>query len=268
MLVQLDPYLIRFDGWGIRWYGFLMAVSMAVGLVYFLRHGRRRGFREDYLYNLAFVCLLAGVVGARLVYVLTNLGDYLAAPAEIVRVDHGGLSWHGGVGGGILAGWLYLRRYPPGVERPLPRLLDLAVPGLCVGYVLVRIANIFNGEVLGRTGSLLPFDRHPAQLYGSAIGLVLLGVHNVLARRQPPPGYLFWSWALYYSILRGAVEETFRANPLYLVHYVDPRFGFGFTTMTQLATPALVLLSYVMLRRSARAGGNREGVPAPTARRS
>lgn len=262
MLVELDPYIIRIGSWGIRWYGFLMAVSMAMGLYYFLRHGRRQGFREEHLYNMAFVSLLAGVVGARLVYVITNIGFYLGQPAEIVRVDHGGLSWHGGVGGGMLAGWLYVRRYPPGVDRALARLLDLAVPGLCVGYVLVRIGNIFNGEVLGRAGTLLPWDRHPAQLYGSAIGVALLVLHNVLARRQPPPGYLFWSWALYYSLLRGLVEETFRANPLYVFNYVDDRLGIGFTTMTQLVTPFLVLLAYAMLRRTVSAGGPGERATA------
>ncbi len=267
MLVDLDPYLVRLGGFGIRWYGFFMAVSMALGFYFFLKHGRRLGFREEFLYNVAVISLATGVVGARAIYVLTNWGDYAAQPGEIWRIDHGGLSWHGGLLGGVVAGWLYVhskRSQPASATEPgtaaaaagagawVGMLADLAVPGLCIGYILVRIGNIFNQEVLGRTGALLPFDRHPAQLYGSAIGLILLALHNRLARSHPPAGYLFWAWFFFYSLLRGVVEETFRANPLYVVHYVNADWGFGFTTMTQLATPVLALFAYAMMRAARR----------------
>lgn len=236
-----------------------MAVSMAVGLQVFVRHGLRRGFEEDFLYNTVFVALLSGIVGARLVYVLTNWGDYASQPAEILRIDHGGLSWHGGLAGGLLAGWLYAK---PRAGAEFWRLADLAVPGLALGYVLVRIGNIFNREVLGLPGDLLPFPRHPAQLYGSAIGLFLLGLNGFLARRHPDaaPGYLFWSFFLWYSVLRGLVEETFRDNPHYLIDVVNPHWGFGFLTMTQIVTPALLLVAWLFLRPTLRSrvrGGGR-----------
>ena len=195
---------------------------------------------------------LGGIVGARLVYVLTNWDFYSPQPLEVLRIDHGGLSWHGGLGGGFLAAWLYGRRRLGAGD--FQRLADLAVPGLAVGYVLVRIGNIFNREVLGLPAEMLPFPRHPAQLYGSAIGLALLILHNVLARRHPnaPPGYFFWTFFLWYSVLRGAVEETFRDNPHYLVDVVNRDWGFGFLTMTQLVTPLFVAVSLLFLRASLR----------------
>lgn len=257
MLVDLDPYIIRFGGeFGIRWYGFFMALSMGIGLWFLIRKGTRQGYKEDFLYNLMFVVLLTSIAGARLVYVFTNWGDYAAAPAEILRIDHGGLSWHGGIGGGLLAGWLMLRRRPRADFR---RLADLTVPGLAVGYMLVRIGNIFNQEVLGIEGALLPFGRHPAQLYGSAIGLILLLLYFYQARRNPPPGYQFWSFFFWYSILRGAVEETFRSNPHYLIDYTNTDWGFGFMTMTHLATPVFVLVSYWLMRAAVRAGQGEAG---------
>lgn len=259
MLLDLDPFLIRIGGFGIRWYGFLMAVSMGIGLYFFVRNGVRAGFREDFLYNTAFFALAAGIVGARLIYVIANNpGDYLANPVEILRIDHGGLSWHGGIGGGLLAGWLYIRRLPvsvTGERASFAALADLAVPGLAVGYILVRIANIFNREVLGNPATvLLPFglDRHPAQIYGSLIGLVLLLIHNRLTRRNPPPGYLFWGFFFYYSLLRGFIEETFRANPHFLIDVRDPVTGIGFTTMTQLFTPLFLAVTYLLMRASLR----------------
>lgn len=260
--LNLNPYILQIGGFGIRWYGFFMALSMAIGLYYFIRHGVRRGFAEDLLYNLAFAALLGGIAGARLVYVATNPGFYAAQPLESLRIDHGGLSWHGGLGGGLLAAWLYGRRRLRGGD--LQRLADLAVPGLAVGYVLVRIGNIFNREVLGLPTVLFPFHRHPAQLYGSAIGILLLVLHNILARRHPdaPPGYLFWSFFFWYSVLRGAVEETFRDNPHYLVDVVNTHWGFGFLTLTQLFTPLFVLVSVLFLRASLRAGRARSGKTA------
>src|SRR5690606_11642231 len=190
MLLDLDPVMFQLGPLTVRWYGFFMAVSMAIGIYYFIKHGTGRGLPEDALYNAALVAIVLGVVGARLVYVATNWGDYAGNPVEIIRVDHGGLSFHGAVGGGMLALWYYARR----AGLPFQSLLDLGVPGVCVGIMLVRIGNLFNGEVLGHVAQALPFDRHPAQIYGSLVGLVTLLIHNSLARRRPdaPPGYLFW----------------------------------------------------------------------------
>lgn len=247
MLLDLDPYVIQFGNFGIRWYGFFMALSMGIGFYYFLKNGRKLGYDEEFLYNAGIVTLFGGIVGARIIYVLTNLGDFAGQPLEVFRIDHGGLSWHGGLGGGILGGTLYARR--KGVRDWFP-LADLTVPGLAVGYILVRLGNIFNQELLGRTGDLLPFDRHPAQLYGSAIGVAMLLLHNWLARRKPrpAPGYLFWAFFFNYSWLRGLVEETVRTNPLYIIKYINSDYGLGFTTMTQLFTPLFLLLSWLMMR--------------------
>lgn len=262
MALGLDPVALQVGPIAIRWYGVFMAISMALGLYYFLRDGRRRGLDEDDLYNIAIAAFVGGLVGARAVYVLTNWGDYAAAPWEILRVDHGGLSFHGAIVGGGLGSWLYARRR--GI--PFHRYADLAVPGIGIGIVLVRIGNLFNGEVLGRPTELWPWGRHPAQLYGSAVGLVVLAVHNLLARRPGlPEGTLFWAFALVYTVLRGFVEETFRDNPLYVVAYVDDRLGVGLFTLTQLVTPPLLVLAAVMLARTLRRGsrGDDAGASGP-----
>ena len=118
----------------------------------------------------------------------------------------------------------------------------------------MRIANIFNQEVLGRPALALGLERHPAQIYGSLIGLILLISHNILARRNPPRGVLFWSFAFWYSVLRAVFEETTRANPLYWPVYVNEAYGLGFFTLTHLVTPPILLFTWYMLRR-ARAKG-------------
>ncbi|HHW54502.1 MAG: prolipoprotein diacylglyceryl transferase [bacterium] len=246
MLLDLDPVLFRLGTLTVRWYGVMMALSMMIGYYYLLKHGKKLGLREEFLSNLALLVVFAGIVGARAIYVLTNWSYYAARPVEMVQIWRGGLSFHGGLLGGLVAGKIYLDRHGISWEA----VADLVVPGLSAGYILVRIANIFNQEILGRPASLLPFARHPTQIYGSLIGVALLVLHNYLARRNPPPGFLFWAFIFSYSLLRGLVEETFRENPLYLWGYVNSEWGFGFFTLTQLITPALLLLAWVMMQRA------------------
>src|SRR5690606_12208251 len=120
--------------------------------------------------------------GARAVYVLTNWPVYAGDIVSMLRITEGGLSFHGGIIGGALAGGWYVARRRCSFDE----LADLAVPGIALGIILVRLANIINGEVLGRNfvwdGSI---ERWPAQLIGSAIGLVLLLIHNWNARKRP-----------------------------------------------------------------------------------
>ncbi len=242
---NISPIIFAVGPLAVRWYGFMMAISFALGASLLIAKGKGKGFKEDDLLGVVFFALALGVIGARALYVLTNLGYFTAAPQNIIRIDHGGLAFHGGLLGGLFGAWLWARRH----KLNLNMLLDLAVPGIAIGYALVRIANIFNQEILGRPALLLSMQRHPTQIYGSLIGLSVLLIHNYLARRaNNEPGVLFWSFIFYYSLLRGGIEETFRENPLYLLGYVHEFWGYGFFTLTQLITPPLLLFSWWMIK--------------------
>lgn len=245
MVSGIDPVIFEIGPFAVRWYGVLMATTVALGFYYIRRDGLKLGFDEDALYNVVFIAVLGGIIGARLVYVATNWPAYAGAPLDIIRIDQGGLSFHGAIIGGVSAAAWYLRRK----KYSLPVFLDLTIPGVSIGIFLVRLANLINGEVLGRTNEIW-FDRHPAQLVGSSIGLVLLVIHAQLARRRPPAGYLFWSFVMYYSLLRGIIEETIRDNPLYAWGYVNEVWGIGFFTLTHLITPFMVALGWWMRKRA------------------
>lgn len=247
IIENISPVIFYIGPLAVRWYGLMMALSFALGIYFLVKNGTKRGLSEDFLLKLSIAAVIGAVIGARAIFVLTNLPYFMANLAEIHRIDHGGLSFHGGLLGGVLAGWLGAWRQ----RVSFSVLLDLAVPGIAIGLTLVRIANIFNQEILGRTTLLLPFERHPAQIYGSLIGLSLLLIHNYLARRHSAPGALFWRFFLYYTLLRGLIEETFRENPLFALGYINQNWGFGFFTLLQLFTPALILLALFMIRRTA-----------------
>jgi phosphatidylglycerol:prolipoprotein diacylglycerol transferase len=243
--LSLDPVMFTIGPFAVRWYGFLMSLSVLMGFYYYLKYGRRLGYDEDDLYNLAIIAIISGVLGARLIYVLTNLDFFLKYPEEIIRIDHGGLSYHGALLGGFALGYWYIRKAKMNIDD----IADLVIPGLCVGYTLVRLANILNMENMGRTAAILSGERIPAQLIGSAIGLVTLLIHNYLARKNPPPGYLWWGYIFYYSLLRGVIEETVRENPIYLHLFVSEKYGLGAFTLTQLITPVLMLIAWWQMQR-------------------
>ena len=250
-LPGLSPYAFHLGPIGVHWYGILMVAGMLVGIYYMLKNGAKYGLDADFVTNAALVAILGGVIGARLFFVIFNEPQWFwQDPGQIFRIWQGGLTSYGGFLGGVLAAWWYARSRGVAVNL----LADLAVPGVAVGYMLVRVGNIFNHELLGRHAAILPGDiRWPAQLVGVAIGLILLVRHNLVARRvslSKIPGYLFWSFMLWYSVLRGLVEESVRDNPLYLVHYVNPYFGVGLTTMEQLFTPLILAVTIFMTWRS------------------
>ncbi|TDA69929.1 MAG: prolipoprotein diacylglyceryl transferase [Clostridia bacterium] len=245
LLENVNPYVLHIGSFGIRWYGVMMAVAFLVGAWYLYRQGLRRGLGEDFLWNLALIVMVAGIVGARLLFVAVNFPWWFTQdPVQVIRVWEGGLAWHGGIAGGLLAGWAYAGRKGVSINQ----VADLAVPGVALGYTLIRVANILNQEILGRSTVFLGFDRWPTQPIGSLIGLVLLIRYFVVERRDPPPGYQFWSFIFYHQLLRGLVEETLREMPLVWPVYVNQQWGIAFLTAAQISTPFVMVFAYVMLR--------------------
>ncbi|MDI6600211.1 MAG: prolipoprotein diacylglyceryl transferase [Thermoanaerobacteraceae bacterium] len=246
MYLNLNPVAFSIGPIQVRWYGIFMAISILLGMIYFFREGKKRGVDEDDLYNTVLLVVIFGVIGARLMFVLTNYpGWFIHDPIQVLKIYEGGLAWHGSLLGGFLAGWWYTRRK----KLNLFMLADLVIPGLSIGYIIVRIGNIFNGEVLGRM-TAFSFGRWPAQLVGSAIGAILLIRYFYVQRKNPPSGYQFWSFLFYHQILRALFEETVRENPLFIVKYVNETWGIGLFTLTQWVTPPLLLLFYYFMVRS------------------
>ena len=230
----------------VRIYGLMFAISVLTGFHYIRKYGSEKGLNEDFLFNFFIILIISIIIGARAVYVAANLSYFAENPELIIRIDKGGLAFHGGLIGGILSSWFYCRIK----KASWNTLADLAVPGIAVGIALVRIANIFNQEILGREALFFSFERHPTQIYGSLIGVVLLIIHNYLARKPDlKPGYLFWNFVLGYTLLRGIFEETFRENPLVLWGYVNEAWGVGLFTAVQVFTPIILVITFYMLAR-------------------
>ncbi|WP_026485789.1 prolipoprotein diacylglyceryl transferase [Caldanaerobius polysaccharolyticus] len=245
MELPLNSVAFRIGPISVHWYGIFMAISIGVGMYYLYKKAVEKGYDDDFLTNLLLLVVIFGIIGARLMFVITNTpGWFVSDPIQILKVYEGGLSWHGAVLGGFLAGLWYCRKK----GKRINPLEDYAVVGLAVGNILVRIGNIFNHEVLGRT-TQFTFGRWPDQLVGVAIGIILLIRYFYLQKKDIAEGYQFWSYIFYYQLIRGVVEETFKDTPLLLPVYYNKALGIGLLTTTQVATPFVLLFTFWMMQR-------------------
>lgn len=205
----------------IRWYGVLIASSMALGLWLAAREATRRGESPDDLLKAAEIALIGGLAGARLYYVLFNLDYYQTQPWwRMFAVWEGGLAIHGGLIGGLLAGGAYV--WAKGL--PLVTYLDIVAPSLALGQAIGRWGNFFNEEAFGGPTNL-PWKLyiseprrppalvdqqyfHPTFLYESLWNLgTFLILYFVLRRRfERAPGALFLAYLGLYSLGRFWVE--------------------------------------------------------------
>ncbi len=175
------------------------------------------------------------------------MGYYLDHPLEVFAIWHGGLSFHGGFVGVILAGMFFLRRHGLGFYE----VADMVVVPVPIGLGLGRIGNFINGELVGRPThatwcmvfSAGDVCRHPSQLYEALLeGGVLFAALWILSRRPRPPGVIFWSFVGLYGLFRFLVE--FFRQP-------DPQLGLilGPFSMGQMLSMPMFLLGAAMVWR-------------------
>ena len=205
----------------IRWYGVLIASSMALGLWLSAREAVRRAESPDDLLKAAEIALIGGLIGARLYYVLFNLDYYQTQPWwRIFAVWEGGLAIHGGLIAGLLTGGAYV--WAKGL--PLLTYLDIVAPSLALAQAIGRWGNFFNEEAFGGPTDL-PWKLfiseprrppayvdqqffHPTFLYESLwnVGAFLI-LYFVLRRRlERAPGALFLAYLGLYSLGRFWIE--------------------------------------------------------------
>jgi phosphatidylglycerol:prolipoprotein diacylglycerol transferase len=259
---DINPVAFSVGPLAVRWY----ALSYIAGLLFAIWYAKRlvanRSLWEDRQPTLTpkqvddlFIWLALGVIlGGRLGYVLFyNPLRYLASPLDTAKMWLGGMSFHGGFLGVVIALLIYGRRH----GATLDRLLDLGAAATPVGLGLGRLANFINGELYGRAGNvpwamIFPNDpeqipRHPSQLYeaileGFALFLIVR-LANYRFKALAHPGRASGLFALFYGLFRILVE--FFREP-------DTQLGylFGFITMGMILSLPLVAVGIWLLARS------------------
>lgn len=210
--IGIDPEIGDFGPLLLTWHGVFVAIGIAAGVYVAVTIGRRKGFTEDDAYTAALIGVPAGIIGARVLFLVENWGDVVNDPIDPFRINEGGISIYGAVIGGVLGGWLY------GVWRGLPigKGLDAAAFGLILGMGIGRIGDVINGEHFADFSDLpwavqythenspsfgLP-PQHPAVGYELLGDLLIFGSLFLLARLYRKDGLLFFSYLGAYSLMR------------------------------------------------------------------
>jgi len=247
----IDPVLVQVGPFAIRWYALAYIVGIVAGWVYsrhLIRTERLWGGPaplkvidfDDFVLWVTLGIILGGRIGYVLFY---NLPHFAAHPLEIFQLWNGGMSFHGGFTGCVVAVVLFGRLR--GI--PILSLGDLTCAAAPIGIFLGRIANFINGELWGRPADVSwamvfpnggPLPRHPSQLYEATLeGLVMFILLALMIRAGAlkRPGLIVGAFACYYAMARSFCE--FFREP-------DAQLGFlwGGATMGQLLSIPLFIV--------------------------
>ncbi|HWK93955.1 MAG TPA: prolipoprotein diacylglyceryl transferase [Pseudolabrys sp.] len=246
----IDPVLVHIGPFAIRWYALAYIVGIIAGWMYsrhLIRTERLWGGPaplkiidfDDFVLWVTLGIILGGRTGYVLFY---NLPHFVANPLEVFQLWNGGMSFHGGFTGCVVAVVLFARAR--GI--PIMSLGDLTCAAAPIGIFLGRIANFINGELWGRTTDVPwamvfpgggPLPRHPSQIYEAGLeGLAMFVFLAVIIRfgALKKPGLIIGSFACFYAVARSFCE--FFREP-------DAQLGFlwGGATMGQLLSIPLFL---------------------------
>jgi len=250
---QFDPVALQLGPISIHWYGLMYLLAFVGGglLAAYRAKQPNSGWRVDEVSDFVYYVALGVIIGGRLGSVLFyNPGYYLQHPIEIFYLWEGGMSFHGGLLGVLVALWLFGRK----TNRSFLAIGDFIAPCVGLGIAAVRFANFINQELWGRPTDLPwgmvfpgagPEPRHPSPLYEMALEGIILGIILWVYTSKPRPlGRPSGLFLLGYGLFRFGVE---------FVREPDANLGavaFGWMTMGQvLSVPMIALGAWLLFRK-------------------
>jgi len=253
MLVSFDPVAISIFGWDIHWYGltYVMAFLSAFLLARLQTKRQYTDWNYAQIDDLLFYGGMGVILGGRIGYVLFYaFPDFLADPLMLFKVWQGGMSFHGGLVGPVIAGWWYCRKH----DLPFMHLMDRFFTVAPLGLMFGRLGNFFNGELWGRvveSPAAVPWamvfphagpePRHPSQLYEMLLeGVVLFLILWSLRKKEWPAGARVAIFLIGYALAR-IICEGYRQPDAHL------GFLFGPVTMGMLLSAAMPVVGIIWL---------------------
>ena len=263
---------ISIGGFEIAYYGMVIALGMALGIMLILRIARKSGQNEDTYVDLTMITIVCAIIGARIYYVIFSWQDYKDEFLQIFNIRGGGLAIYGGV----IAGLITILVFAKVKKMNAYLLLDTVCPGLVVGQILGRWGNFFNREAFGGysdgllamalprsavrqgeiTGQMLEHLKmidgvefiqvHPTFLYESLWNLMLLVCLLYLWKHRRYPGQIVFTYLAGYGLGRIWIESL-RTDQLLLPVVRIP--------VSQAVAGIMILVSVVLMIKKGRGQG-------------
>ena len=142
---MINPIAVHIGAIAIHWYGVIMAFAFLSALIVAYRNAVKADINPEHILNIATLAIPAGIIGARLYYVIFQWSQYRYNWFDILAVWHGGLAIHGGLIGGVLVGSLYVRKK----NLSFWRMGDIVAPSVVLGQSIGRWGNFINQEAHG-----------------------------------------------------------------------------------------------------------------------
>ena len=252
IVVNINPIAFSIGALSVRWYGLMYVVGITIGLLVAWPYAKWKGFTEDQLEKVVYWAVPAGLVGARLYYVVQQpLGPFLSQPWRIFAVWEGGMAFYGAIFAVVIvilvAGWR--------MKISVLKFLDVAALFASVGQFFGRIGNFINGDIIGyptklpwgviyaNPNSFAPqhdIAYQPAAAYEALIDILLFIIIWSL-RKKMKPGILFLIYIIGYSISQ-IIVFFWRDNEVVFL-------GLKQAQLTAIGVLVVAVASFVLLLR-------------------
>jgi phosphatidylglycerol:prolipoprotein diacylglycerol transferase len=251
LIPEIDPIAIQIGPLAIRWYG--LTWLAAFSSIYFLIQRYQKDLNDDQISDLMFYSLLGAILGGRAGYVFFySVDQFLSNPLSIFFIWQGGLSFHGGLLGVLVACFWLSKKW----DLRFFWLMDRVAPYVAPGLGFVRLGNFMNSELLGRPtdqswGFIFPSDplgimRHPSQLYQAfGEGIILFSYMLFIARKPKPMMNISGHFLTGYGVIR-FLSEFFRTPDQHIGFVLD------FFTRGQLLSVPMIVIGLFLIYHSHR----------------
>lgn len=210
---NLNPVLANIGPLQIRWYGLMYVIAFVYlyFMISFLVKRKKLKLTHQDVELFVILETLALVIGARIFEVLVyNPVHYISSPTAILAFWKGGLSFHGGLIGMFIVGYIFCKKKKINILQ----MTDIVVIPVGIALMLGRIGNFINGELYGRITDLpwcfkfkgVEGCRHPSQLYEAAKNIVIFITMWTIKDKKQPHGFFFALFLIMYGTLRFLIE--------------------------------------------------------------
>ncbi len=213
----MHPILFRFGPITLYSYGLMVALGFITATLLAARTAPKFGIAPDRINTLSLIILISGIIGARALYILLNLKDFISDPVEIFMISHGGLVFYGGAVVSFLSGAAYSKIS----KMPVLDTADLIAPYIALGHSIGRIGCFLNGCCFGKPAAIflgVAFGdgviRYPTQIYSSVCLLLLYMFLRVCLEFRQFRGQIFFLYIIFYSAGRFYIEFLRGDSPI------------------------------------------------------